>query len=77
MAMARANELANFNIVVEKWDSSKIGDKRGGSKGKLRKGRRVTRQQGRAHLTHGLPLKMRQSSTRIRVRACRLPLKRL
>jgi hypothetical protein len=34
MAMARANELANFNIVVEKWDSSKIGGKRGGSKGK-------------------------------------------
>jgi hypothetical protein len=34
MAMARANELANFNIVVEKWDSSKIGGKRSGSKGK-------------------------------------------
>jgi hypothetical protein len=34
MAMARANELANFNIVVEKWDSSKIGGKRGSSKGK-------------------------------------------
>jgi hypothetical protein len=34
MAMARANELANFNIVMEKWDSSKIGAKRGGSKGK-------------------------------------------
>ena len=34
MAMAQANELANFNIVVEKWDSSKIGGKRGGSKGK-------------------------------------------
>jgi hypothetical protein len=30
MAMARANELANLNIVVEKWGSSKIG----GSKGK-------------------------------------------
>jgi hypothetical protein len=25
MAMVRANELANFNIVVEKWGSSKIG----------------------------------------------------
>jgi hypothetical protein len=38
MAMARANadELANFNILVEKWDStaSKIGGKRGGSKAK-------------------------------------------
>jgi hypothetical protein len=34
MAMALANELANFNIMVEKWDSSKIGGKRGGSKGK-------------------------------------------
>jgi hypothetical protein len=34
MAMAQANELANFNIVVEKWDLSKIGGKRGGSKGK-------------------------------------------
>jgi hypothetical protein len=34
MAMARAKELANFNIVVEKWVSSKIGGKRGGSKGK-------------------------------------------
>jgi hypothetical protein len=34
MAMARANKLANFNIVVEKWDSSKIGGKRGGSEGK-------------------------------------------
>jgi hypothetical protein len=34
MAMALANELASFNIVVEKWDSSKIGGKRGGSKGK-------------------------------------------
>jgi hypothetical protein len=34
MAMARANELANLKIVVEKWDSSKIGGKRGGSKGK-------------------------------------------
>jgi hypothetical protein len=30
----RATELANFNIVVEKWDSIKIGGKRGGSKGK-------------------------------------------
>jgi hypothetical protein len=30
MAMALANKLANFNIVVEKWDSSKIGGKRGG-----------------------------------------------
>jgi hypothetical protein len=29
-SMALANELANFNIVVEKWDSSK----RGGFKGK-------------------------------------------
>jgi hypothetical protein len=34
MAMALATELANFNLVVEKWDSSKIGVKRGGSKGK-------------------------------------------
>jgi hypothetical protein len=34
MTTARANELANFNIVVEKWDSSKIGGRRGGSKGK-------------------------------------------
>jgi hypothetical protein len=34
MAMALANQLANFNILMEKWDSSKIGGKRGGSKGK-------------------------------------------
>jgi hypothetical protein len=34
MARALTHELANFNIVVEKWDSSKIGGKRGGSKGK-------------------------------------------
>jgi hypothetical protein len=34
MAVALANELANFNIMVEKWDSSKIGCKRGSSKGK-------------------------------------------
>jgi hypothetical protein len=34
MAMARANKLANFNIVVEKWDLSKIGGKTDGSKGK-------------------------------------------
>jgi hypothetical protein len=34
MAMALANELANLNIRVEKWDSSKIGGRRGGSKGK-------------------------------------------
>jgi hypothetical protein len=27
-------ELANFNIVAEKWDSSEIGGKRGGSTGK-------------------------------------------
>jgi hypothetical protein len=34
MAMVLANELANFHIVVKKWDSSKIGGKRGCSKGK-------------------------------------------
>jgi hypothetical protein len=36
MAMALIDELASLNIVVEKWDSSKIGaGKRGGStKGK-------------------------------------------
>jgi hypothetical protein len=34
MAMALVDELASLNIVVEKWDSSKIGGKRGGSKGK-------------------------------------------
>jgi hypothetical protein len=28
MAMARVNELADFDIVVEKWDSSKIGGKK-------------------------------------------------
>jgi hypothetical protein len=76
MAMARANELANFNIVVEKWDSSKIGGKRGGSKGKP-EGPRVTRQQERAHPTHGLPLKTRRAQSRIRLRACQLPLRRL
>jgi hypothetical protein len=51
-----ADELANFNIiVVEKWNSSKIGGKRGSSKGKqgLEERRKVTRQQGRAHPTHG------------------------
>jgi hypothetical protein len=34
MARALTTELANFNIVVEKWETSKIGGKRGGSKGK-------------------------------------------
>jgi hypothetical protein len=34
MAMALATKLASFNIVVEKWNSAKIGGKRGGSKGK-------------------------------------------
>jgi hypothetical protein len=50
MAKALGDELASFNIVVEKWDSSKNGGKRGGSKGKQRaaKGYR-TRRQRRAH----------------------------
>jgi hypothetical protein len=34
MTKALANKLANFHIVLGKWDSSKIGGKRGGSKGK-------------------------------------------
>jgi hypothetical protein len=29
VAMALVDELASFNIMVEKWDSSKIGGKRG------------------------------------------------
>jgi hypothetical protein len=79
MAMALANELANFNIVVEKWDSSKVGGKRGGSKGKQGGAKGYTTAQGRAHPTHGLPLnlKTRRAQSRIRLRACRLPLKRL
>jgi hypothetical protein len=77
MAMAQANELANFNIVVEKWDSSKIGGKRGGDPRGSREGPRVSRQQERAHPTHGLPLKTRQAQSRIGLRACRLPLRRL
>jgi hypothetical protein len=53
MAMALANELANFNIVVEKWDSSLIGA-RLAARGAAPRGStepRVTRQQGRAHPT--------------------------
>jgi hypothetical protein len=34
IAMALGNELPNFNIVVEKLDSSKIGCKRGCPKGR-------------------------------------------
>jgi hypothetical protein len=34
MAMALVDELASFDIVVEMWDSGKIGGKRGGFKGK-------------------------------------------
>jgi hypothetical protein len=75
--MALVNELASFNIVVEKWDSGKIGGKRGGSTRGSRDRPRVTRQQGRAYLTHGLPLKTRRTQSRIGSRACRLPLKRL
>jgi hypothetical protein len=45
------------NIVVEKRDLSKIGGrKRGGSIRGSRERPKVTRQQGRAHPTHGLPL---------------------
>jgi hypothetical protein len=73
MARALTIELANFNIVVEKWDSSKIGGKRGGSKGKQG---RVTRLRGQARPTHGLPLKTRRAQSRIRLRACRLLYKR-
>jgi hypothetical protein len=44
MAMALANELANFNIVVEKLDSSKIGGKR--LRGAAPRGSREARGQG-------------------------------
>jgi hypothetical protein len=79
MARALTNELANFNIVVEKWDSSKTGGKRGGSnlKGKHGGAKGYMTAQGRAHPTHGLPLKTRQVQSRIRLRACQLPTKRL
>jgi hypothetical protein len=53
-----ANELANFNIVVEKWDSSKIGGKRGGSKGKQGGAKGYTTARA-GHPTHELPLKTR------------------
>jgi hypothetical protein len=62
--MARAKELANFNIVVEKWDSSKIGGKRSGSKGKQGGAKGYTTAQERAHPTHGLP----QATTRAQCR---------
>jgi hypothetical protein len=35
MAMALANELASLNIVVEKWDSSKIGGTRAATQAAL------------------------------------------
>jgi hypothetical protein len=40
--MALGDELASFNIVVEKWDSSKIGGKRGNSMGKQGAGKGYT-----------------------------------
>jgi hypothetical protein len=51
------SSVASFNTTVEKWDSSKIGGKWGGSKGKqgpaivraLHNGRKLER---RAHPTH-------------------------
>jgi hypothetical protein len=52
MAMALANELANFNIVVEKWDSSKIGGKRGSSKGKQGGAKDYNDTKGRAGLSN-------------------------
>jgi hypothetical protein len=51
MAMALTNELANFNIVVEKWDSSKIGGKRGGSIGKHGGGQGLHDNKG-GHIQH-------------------------
>jgi hypothetical protein len=42
MAMALGDELASFDVVVEKWDSSKIGGKRGSSKKKQGAGKRYT-----------------------------------
>jgi hypothetical protein len=71
--MALANEFANFNIVVEKWDSRKIG----GSKGKPGGAKGYTTVQGWAHPTYGLLLKTQRAQSRIRLRACRLPTKRL
>jgi hypothetical protein len=46
-------------------------------RGTCRERLKVTRQQGRAHLTHGLPLRTRRAQSKIKLRACRLPLKRL
>jgi hypothetical protein len=54
MAMALANELASCNIMVEKWDSSKIDAARGAALRGSREGPKVTQQQGRAHPTHWL-----------------------
>jgi hypothetical protein len=52
MAMALANELANFNIVVEKWDSSKIGGKRGPRlQGEARRGQGLHDSKG-GHIQH-------------------------
>jgi hypothetical protein len=76
MAMARANELANFNIVVEKWDSSKIGGKRGGSKGKPGGAKVYTTARAGTSNTRAAAQDA-TSSSRIRSRACRLLLRRL
>jgi hypothetical protein len=51
MAMALANELETFSIVVEKWDSSKIGGKRGGSKGKQGGTKGYTSESKGGHIT--------------------------
>jgi hypothetical protein len=65
--------------MVEKWDSSKIGGKRGGSKGKPWTGGQGLhdRKGGHMHPTHRLSLKTRRAQTRTRLRACRLPRRRL
>jgi hypothetical protein len=66
--MALANELANFNIVLEKWDSSKIGGKRGGSKGKHGGAKGYTTVRAGTSNTRAAT-KTRRAQSRIRLRA--------
>jgi hypothetical protein len=53
--MALIDELANFNIVrveTRKWNSSKIGGKRGGSKGKQGSAKGYTTVRPSGHIQH-------------------------
>jgi hypothetical protein len=76
MAMALANELAKFNIVVEKWDSSRQDWRQEGRlQGEAGRGQGLHESKG-GHIQH-TGCRSRRAQSRIRLRACRLPLKRL